>query len=143
MAHDPKYHHDANEFKPERFDAPYNEQQPWDLMFGSGRRVCPGRTFGDASVWMAIAQILSVFNIQKSVGQDGHEIEPEKRTEGGLFNSLAPFPVTMIPRSEKAKDLVMKLEAGYEQKKEDDSKFLNRQKMPVELREALIGIQNQ
>lgn len=136
FAHDPKYYHDAYNFKPERFDAPYSEQKPWDIMFGSGRRVCPGRFFGDASVWLAVAQMLAVFNIRKSFDQEGREIEPQKQLEGGLFNSLAPFAVNVTPRSEKAAELIRRLEVSCKLQ-EDHAKLLNKEKMPAELRTSL------
>ncbi|KAF9239604.1 cytochrome P450 [Melanogaster broomeanus] len=65
-------------FKPERFfvDGELNDENPADgLVFGFGRRVCPGRYTADASVWVAIASILSALNISKALDEEGNEID--------------------------------------------------------------------
>lgn len=40
------------------------------------RRICPGRFMAYSSVWMAIASILSVFEITKAIDEDGEVVEP-------------------------------------------------------------------
>jgi cytochrome P450 len=36
--------------------------------FGFGRRICPGRHFVDATLFILIASLLSIFNIEKGRG---------------------------------------------------------------------------
>jgi cytochrome P450 len=37
--------------------------------FGFGKRICPGRHFADETLFLSIASLLSVFNIER--GRDG------------------------------------------------------------------------
>jgi len=36
-------------------------------VFGFGKRICPGRHFVDATLFMSIASLFSVFNIEREV----------------------------------------------------------------------------
>jgi cytochrome P450 len=40
-------------------------------LFGFGKRICPGRHLADATLFIAIASLLSVFDIKKGNGADG------------------------------------------------------------------------
>jgi cytochrome P450 len=44
------------------------------LAFGVGRRICPGRHFADAMLFIVASSVLSVFNITKAKDENGHEI---------------------------------------------------------------------
>uniref|UniRef100_M1BJ00 Cytochrome P450 hydroxylase n=1 Tax=Solanum tuberosum TaxID=4113 RepID=M1BJ00_SOLTU len=65
IGRDPKYWGDAESFKPDRF-----EQSSVDfvgnnfefLPFGSGRRICPGISFGLANVYLPLANLLYHFD---------------------------------------------------------------------------------
>jgi len=45
-------------------------------MFGFGRRICPGKYMAHSTVWVAIASILTVFDITKARDEQGRVIEP-------------------------------------------------------------------
>ncbi|EKM54606.1 uncharacterized protein PHACADRAFT_210406 [Phanerochaete carnosa HHB-10118-sp] len=73
LAMDDKVYSNPTEFRPERFLPPQSEPLPVNISFGWGRRMCPGRHFADASVWIVIASLLAVFEIaprKNSMGQD-------------------------------------------------------------------------
>lgn len=55
-------------FRPERFinaDGSLRDDSVLTAAFGFGKRVCPGRHFVDASLFIVVASILSVFKIEK------------------------------------------------------------------------------
>ncbi|PPQ96482.1 hypothetical protein CVT26_010476 [Gymnopilus dilepis] len=106
MSHDPAVYSDPFTFKPERFLGPEPEQDPRDLCFGFGRRICPGRELAEASVFINSAMTLASFDITKSV-VNGVVIEPKQEQTTGTISHLKPFVCTIKPRSQKAIDLIM------------------------------------
>ncbi|KAL4561508.1 hypothetical protein LXL04_033675 [Taraxacum kok-saghyz] len=83
---DPEYWEDADTFNPERF-----ENASVDFMgtnyhfipFGSGRRMCPGITFGMVSVELLLAQMLYYFDRKLPDGSNPADIDMSE-TEGSL-----------------------------------------------------------
>ena len=75
-------------------------RDPYNFVFGFGRRypaihrfssnlcphemidhrMCPGRHFGDSSLFITIALVLHVFSITPPLDELGHEIKVEPRT---------------------------------------------------------------
>ena len=53
-------------------------------------RICPGRHLADVNLWLAMATILSLFNIKKIKGKDGQEIKPEVGMDSGLTRFEGP-----------------------------------------------------
>lgn len=65
MHRDPRFWKDPERFEPERFEARAFDFTGGDfeyLPFGSGRRMCPGITFGMATVELALAHLLYSFD---------------------------------------------------------------------------------
>ena len=61
-------------FKPERFINPngtLREDPVLTSAFGYGKRICPGRHLADATLFIAVASLLSAFNIKKKNSTDG------------------------------------------------------------------------
>jgi hypothetical protein len=53
-------------------------------VFGYGKRICPGRHFVDASLFIFIASLLSVFNMER--GKDGgHKLSDYTFTGGTII----------------------------------------------------------
>jgi cytochrome P450 len=74
--HDPATYPEPDAFKPERFinpDGTLRDDPVLTSLFGYGKRICPGRHLADATLFIAIASLLSVFNITKGNGADGGE----------------------------------------------------------------------
>ncbi|THH14168.1 hypothetical protein EW146_g6132 [Bondarzewia mesenterica] len=76
MLHNPEEYEDPESFKPERFlneDGTLNndEVQP---AFGFGRRICPGRHLASATLWIMVASILAVYDIEKAQDDTGTDI---------------------------------------------------------------------
>ncbi|KAJ7252519.1 cytochrome P450, partial [Mycena rebaudengoi] len=60
------------------------------LVFGFGRRVCPGRHMAQSTLWITVVSLLAVFNITKAIGEDGKILEPSYKYHSALV--LMPFP---------------------------------------------------
>lgn len=102
---DPEVYHNPEQFKPERFFAPYNESLATDATFGFGRRICPGKFLAEASLFLTFAQSLAVFNIQKVSSSDG-VVEPVHTFQNGIISHPGPFEVKVVPRSARVRELV-------------------------------------
>lgn len=69
---DPATYPEPDVFKPERFlnaDGSLRDDPMLTFAFGYGKRICPGKHFADATLFMSIASLFSVFDIKK--GRDG------------------------------------------------------------------------
>jgi Cytochrome P450 len=74
ILNDPSMYPEPEVFKPERFLNPDGSSREDPILasaFGFGRRICPGRHFVDATLFITVASLFSVFNIQKGQGADG------------------------------------------------------------------------
>jgi cytochrome P450 len=75
ILHDPDMYPEPDTFKPERFINPngsLREDPVVTSIFGFGKRICPGRHLVDDMLFIAIASLLSVFDIKKGAnGTDG------------------------------------------------------------------------
>jgi hypothetical protein len=77
ILHDPEIYPDPEEFKPERFlnkDGSVRDDPTLSLAFGIGKRLCPGRHFVDAAIFVVTSSVLSVFNVTKAKDENGNEI---------------------------------------------------------------------
>ena len=65
---------EPDSFKPERFinpDGSLREDPVLTSLFGFGKRLCPGRHLADATLFIVVASVLSVFDIKKGKDTDG------------------------------------------------------------------------
>ncbi|KAL1735645.1 cytochrome P450 [Schizophyllum commune] len=110
MVHDEEAYPEPYAFKPERFlniDGKLDPavRDPAHIAFGFGRRLCPGRHVAYASVWIAVASILRVYNIEKAKLPDGTPIEPHREWTTGLVSQPKHFKCLFVPRCEEAEAL--------------------------------------
>ncbi|KAJ6570090.1 cytochrome P450 [Mycena vulgaris] len=110
MLHDESVYPEPHTFKPERFllDGKLDPsvRDPLDIIFGFGRRSCPGRYMGLDSVWVMIASMLAVFNINKPIGEDGKVVEPPPGHISELVVVPVPFKCSIKPRSGYTAELI-------------------------------------
>lgn len=102
--HNAETYPEPERFNPERWakDGKIDEtvQDPRSAIFGFGRRICPGRHFADAAVFINIATVLKSFDLSCHV-EDGVEVPPSGKIIVGLTSCPAPFKCRITPRSEK------------------------------------------
>lgn len=99
----------ADVFNPERFlrdgQIAHNVPDPRAAFFGYGRRVCVGRHFADATLYIIVATTLACFDITKAV-ENGVEIEPSGKFSHTFVSAPLPFKCTIKPRSDKVESLI-------------------------------------
>ncbi|KAM5535430.1 hypothetical protein V8D89_010952 [Ganoderma adspersum] len=98
-------------FNPDRYfkvDGTWNTDvlDPTTFAFGFGRRVCPGRHFAIASIYIYVASILHVFNISPKQDTSGKQIEIERDMVSGVVTYPTKFECDIIPRSNDAEALI-------------------------------------
>lgn len=81
MATNPETYSRPDEFDPDR----YERGEPYPVgNFGFGRRKCPGNHLANASVYIFLATMLAVFELDKVVDENGKALEPEAALTVGL-----------------------------------------------------------
>lgn len=109
IMHNETMYPDPEKFNPERFlkDGRINAdvQDPRIICFGLGRRICPGRHFADASVFMSVATILKCLSIGLYV-ENGVEMPPSGEIVTGIVSCPVPFKCTITPRSHKVAEQI-------------------------------------
>ncbi|PVF93462.1 cytochrome P450 [Serendipita vermifera] len=107
MLSDPKVWKDPDVFRPERFLEPDAGERPdpLTLLFGYGRRVCPGRYLADRLAFQLLVTINSLF---KLVPLESKPIPDPSTVEWSDIVVQQPigFECRFIPRDEKARNLL-------------------------------------
>lgn len=87
--HDEERYPNPNTFDPLRFltaDGQLRRDVPDPTeVFGFGRRICPGRYFAEEFSWLAMASVLTTFNIDRPRDGSGSIVEiKEEFTNGSM-----------------------------------------------------------
>ncbi|KAJ2985134.1 hypothetical protein NUW54_g10252 [Trametes sanguinea] len=108
--HDPQIYPEPKKFNPDRFvregKLTPDVLDPTNFVFGFGRRICPGRHFADAGLFILIASVLHVYNIEPPLGEDGRPIKIDHEQCHGFLSYPENFACVVKPRSEKAVALI-------------------------------------
>ncbi|KAJ7251396.1 cytochrome P450 [Mycena rebaudengoi] len=109
MLHDEVAYPDPYSFNPDRFmiNGQLNPavRDP-EIAFGFGRRVCPGRHMAQSTLWVTIASLLAVFDINKAIGEDGKVLEPSYEYHSSVVAMPLPFKCSIKPRSKESVALI-------------------------------------
>jgi hypothetical protein len=91
MSRDEAQYKNPNDFNPDRFftaDGQLNDDTV-SFPFGFGRRVCIGKHFADASLWIAIVSLLATFRFMRPLDSDGKEVDPIFEWTTGLVSQVS------------------------------------------------------
>ncbi|KAG2749411.1 cytochrome P450 [Suillus brevipes Sb2] len=109
ITRDKKRYPDASRFMPERFldaNGALTDDDPAEYVFGSGRRVCPGRYTVDATLWAAITTMLAAVEFSLAKDDQGKMVDFTPQFTKGLTHSVLVFPCNISPRSHIRSELV-------------------------------------
>lgn len=123
--HDPDTYPNPSEFNPERFLEPRNEPDPWDHVFGYGRRICPGRYLADEALFLTISRLIATFDVTKKVDEQGRPLDVKIGATPGLISHPTPFPYSISPRSAKHADLIRATEIDHPWEESDSARLVN------------------
>ncbi|KAH9929089.1 cytochrome P450 [Epithele typhae] len=108
--HDPEVFPDPEAFRPERFikdgKLDVSIRDPTTFSFGYGRRICPGRHFALAALFINIASVLHVFDLSPAVDENGRPIHITPTMSDGFLSYLEDSRCTIKPRSAEAEALI-------------------------------------
>ncbi|THU81706.1 cytochrome P450 [Dendrothele bispora CBS 962.96] len=102
---------DPKTFRPGRYSEPESVLDcldPQEVVFGFGRRRCPGRYFADTGIWLVVANLIASTNIAKAQDEQRREITPEVEFKTGFVRHPQSFPCSITPRSDEMRNLIDK-----------------------------------
>ncbi|KAI5117354.1 hypothetical protein M0805_002464 [Coniferiporia weirii] len=102
MLRDPEAYPEPDKFIPDRWMPSEGKELPMDvgrIVFGIGRRICPGRHVAENALFIAAASILSAFNISKALDENGVSITPKEEYTPNFIRHPKPFKCNITPRS--------------------------------------------
>lgn len=90
ILHDEEMYPEPLRFNPDRY---FEDDGQWDVkvrdpasvVFGFGRRICPGQFMAKESLWTTIALMLSTFTFEKVRDGDGREHDSEEICVPGII----------------------------------------------------------
>lgn len=100
VLHDPVTYPDPETFNPDRFVKDKSLPDPMDIAaFGYGRRSCSGKAMAIDTVWIAMATMLTVYDMEKPLNKEGKPVDPIVAFRRAAINHPAPFECRFVPRS--------------------------------------------
>ncbi|RPD58783.1 cytochrome P450 [Lentinus tigrinus ALCF2SS1-6] len=114
FAQDPEVYPDPSRFNPDRYlkDGQLNEEvrDPATIVFGFGRRICPGQHLAAASLFITCASVLHAFNITPPLDTNGKPMPMEaKFVNTSITSDPAKFECEITPRSPARAALIEQL----------------------------------
>jgi len=107
LTRNPEIYDEPESFRPERF-IEGKQLDPKQLVFGFGRRICPGRAFADMNIWLAVASITACFQISSNGAIGGPKFT------SGLVSHPDTFECVIEPRFGNTSELILQTSAARE-----------------------------
>jgi len=102
MSRDEQLYPDPEVFRPERFMGDLQTQNkafnPWNYIFGTGRRKCPGVHLIQSSFWLVIARVVATLDVKERV-VNGVPIKVEVREKNAFFRIYDGLECEITPRA--------------------------------------------
>jgi cytochrome P450 len=92
MLHDPDCFPNPDDFNPGRYNKLDSEMDKvTEVVFGFGRRVCPGKLFAEGTFFAIAATVLATCEILPVVDFEGNEVVPNITYSSGTIRRVAVF----------------------------------------------------
>ncbi|KAJ3549201.1 hypothetical protein NMY22_g974 [Coprinellus aureogranulatus] len=115
MTHDPEIYDEPMTFKPERFgNSDTDMRQVHDLVFGFGRRTCPGMHFAEGTIFSIMATTFATCDVLPELDESGKPIFPELVFTDGVISFPPEYKCRLKPRSQKALSLLAEATSSLE-----------------------------
>ncbi|KAJ2919348.1 hypothetical protein MD484_g970, partial [Candolleomyces efflorescens] len=115
MTHDPEVYDEPAKFNPERYgNSDAEMKKVYDLVFGFGRRSCPGMQFAEGTIFSIIATALSTCDILPELDAAGKPVFPELVWSDGVISFPPDYNCKLQPRTPKALTLLADATASSE-----------------------------
>jgi len=97
---------DPDVFRPQRYLDDDSLPDPFEVIFGFGRRICPGRHLAETSYWGIASSMIASFNISKALDSNGKEINVPLEFTHGFVRHPKPFKCSIKARSPELASLI-------------------------------------
>ncbi|PIL26517.1 cytochrome P450 [Ganoderma sinense ZZ0214-1] len=115
MTQNPEVYSNPEKFDPDRYLRMSTDESermdPRNVVFGFGRRICPGQVFADASVWLAAANIIAALDLSFAKNALGRDIVPDAAFISGFVSQPKQFKCAFRPRTEQTLSLIAHMNA--------------------------------
>ncbi|KAJ6448206.1 cytochrome P450 [Mycena sanguinolenta] len=107
MLHDPEVFMNPMQFHPDRYQNLDSEMEKVTrVVFGFGRRSCPGKSLAESTLFAIAATILATCELVPEVDEDGNDIMPNVTYSSGIFRFPSRFECNVKPRTDIAQALL-------------------------------------